>query len=103
MLTLLLCLRDSDIDVFPVAVRTHKRNMTGQVPSQREACILCTHISVCVFRDSDIDTFPVAVGTHKRNMTGQVASQREACILCQEEQDIVLTNKAMVLTAFVQK
>ena len=52
--------------------------------------------------DMDSSTFPVAVGPRKTPVSSSL-SARATCILCQEEQDVTLTEKAMVLTAFVQK
>lgn len=55
-----------------------------------------------VSSEGEISTFPVAVGPRKTT-TSTYFALRATCILCQEEQDVTLTEKEMVLTAFVQK
>ncbi|XP_053394416.1 E3 ubiquitin-protein ligase UBR2-like isoform X2 [Mercenaria mercenaria] len=52
--------------------------------------------------EADTSSFPIAVGPH-RTPPGQTASLCGMCILCQEEQELTLSNRAMVLTAFIQK
>ena len=54
------------------------------------------------FSEADTSSLPIAVGPH-RTLLGQSSSLCGMCILCQEEQEITLSNKAMVLTAFIQK
>ncbi|XP_060594831.1 E3 ubiquitin-protein ligase UBR2-like isoform X1 [Ruditapes philippinarum] len=52
--------------------------------------------------ETDTSSLPIAVGPH-RTLPGQSSPMCGMCILCQEEQEITLSNKAMVLTAFIQK
>ncbi|XP_052273758.1 E3 ubiquitin-protein ligase UBR2-like isoform X2 [Dreissena polymorpha] len=52
--------------------------------------------------DAGSSSFPVAVGC-KQTRPSLSPPQLATCILCQEEQEITLTSKAIVLTAFVQK
>ena len=55
-----------------------------------------------VYSEAGLSMFPVALGL-KRTRSGMVQAQRGTCILCQEEQEITLSSRPMVLTAFVQK
>ena len=60
------------------------------------------YVELLIFSDMDSSTFPIAVGPRKTPVSSNL-SARATCILCQEEQDVTLIEKAMVLTAFVQK
>ena len=59
---------------------------------------------LCCSEASVLDDFPVAVGANRTPVTmATLPNSRATCILCQEEQDIVYNDRALVLSALVQR